>query len=101
MVLHLPHAAGGFGVTFNDITKDDAFYTTTVRFVVWLDAFSQERQGLWLPKDDLRDTSSRSSPPLVLFGDIHDGLLSKYDCKDSSPPTAVTSHGCRDGREYY
>ena len=66
MVLHLPHAAGGFGVTFNDITKDDAFYTTTVRFVVWLDAFSQERQGLWLPKDDLKDASSWSSPPLVL-----------------------------------
>ena len=22
MVLHLPHAAGGFGVTFNDLTKD-------------------------------------------------------------------------------
>ena len=29
MVLHLPHSEGGFGVTFNDITKDAAFYTTT------------------------------------------------------------------------
>jgi hypothetical protein len=26
------------------------------------DAFSQERQGLWLPKDDLQDSSSWSSP---------------------------------------
>ncbi len=34
MVLHLPHAEGGFGVTFNDDTKDAAFYTTTSRFVV-------------------------------------------------------------------
>jgi hypothetical protein len=33
MVLHLPHAEGGFGVTFNDVTKDDVFYTTTSRFV--------------------------------------------------------------------
>jgi hypothetical protein len=33
MVLHLPHAEGGFGVTFNDITKDAAFYATTSRFV--------------------------------------------------------------------
>ena len=24
MVLHLPHAEGGFGVTLNDITKDAA-----------------------------------------------------------------------------
>ena len=43
MVLHLPHAEGGFGVTFNDVTKDAALYTTTSRFVAWLGAFSQER----------------------------------------------------------
>ena len=36
MVLHLQHAEGGFGVTFNDVTKDAAFYTTTSRFVAWL-----------------------------------------------------------------
>jgi hypothetical protein len=28
-VLHLPHVEGGFGVTFNDISMDAAFYTTT------------------------------------------------------------------------
>ncbi len=33
MVLHLSHAEGVFGVTFNDVTKDAAFYTTTSRFV--------------------------------------------------------------------
>ena len=36
MVLHLPHAEGGFGVTFNDVTKDAVFYTTTSRFVVFV-----------------------------------------------------------------
>jgi hypothetical protein len=58
MVLYLPHAEGGFRVTFNDVTKDSAFYTTISRFVAWLGAFSQERQGLWLPNDDLQDPSS-------------------------------------------
>ena len=58
MVLHLPRVEGGFGVTFNDVTKDATFYTTTSRFVAWLRTFSQERQGLWLPKDDLQDPSS-------------------------------------------
>jgi hypothetical protein len=48
MVLHLPHAEGGFWVTLNDITKGAAFYVTTSRFVSWLGAFSQERQVLWL-----------------------------------------------------
>jgi hypothetical protein len=36
MVLHLPHDEGGFGVTINDVTKDDAFYTTTSHFVSWM-----------------------------------------------------------------
>jgi hypothetical protein len=31
MVLHLPHTEGGVGETFNCITKDTAFYTTTSR----------------------------------------------------------------------
>ena len=79
MVLHLPHAEGGFGVTFNDVTKDAAFYTTTSRFVAWLGAFPQERQQLWLPKDHLRDSSSWSSPPLMLLRDIHSKLIDQYD----------------------
>jgi hypothetical protein len=82
MVLHLPHTEGGFGVPFNCVTKDDAFYTTTSRFVAWLGAFPQERQELWLPKDDLRDSSSWSSPPLVLLCDIHSKLLVQYNCKE-------------------
>lgn len=68
-------------VTFNDVTKDAAFYTTTSRFVAWLGAFPQERQKLWLPKDDLRDSSSWSSPPILLLRDIHSNLLTQYDCK--------------------
>ena len=44
-------------------------------------AFSQERQGLWLYKDDLKDTSSWSFPPLLLLRDIHSRLLTQYDCK--------------------
>jgi hypothetical protein len=87
MVLHLPHAEGGFGVPFNCVTKDAAFYTTTSRFVSWIGAFSQARQELWLLKDDLRDSSSWSSPPLVLLRDIHATLISQYDCKDVCAPS--------------
>jgi hypothetical protein len=99
MVLHLPHAEGGFGVTFNEVTKDAPFYTaTTSRFVAWLGAFTQERQVLWLPKDDLKDSSSWSSPPLVLLRDMHNGLLAKYDCKDSVPPPDQSGERARPGR---
>jgi hypothetical protein len=87
MVLHLPHAGGGFGVPFNCVTKDTAFYTTTSPFVSWIGAFSQARQELWLPKDDLRDSSSWSSPPLVLLRDIHANLIAQYDCKEVCAPS--------------
>jgi hypothetical protein len=89
MVLHLPHAEGGCGVTFNDVTKDAAFYITTSRFVAWLGAFPQERQRLWLPKDDLRDSSSWSSPPLLPLRDIHCKLLTQYDCKEVCVPSPL------------
>ncbi len=99
MVLHLPHAEGGFGVTFNDVTKDAAFCTNTSRFVAWLGAFSQERQGLWLPKDDLQDSSSWSSPPLLLLRDIHSKLLTHYDCKEGCAPSQSQAHvGAHGGR---
>ena len=42
---------------------------------------------MWLTKDNLKDSSTWSSPSLVLLRDIHDSLLTTYDCKDSvSPP---------------
>ena len=66
--------------------------------MAWLGAFPQERQGLWLPKDDLKDSSSWSSPPLVLLRDIHNGLLVNYDCKDSAPPPAQPGARARHGR---
>jgi hypothetical protein len=47
---------------------------------------TRNRQRLWLPKDDPRDSSSSwSSPPLLLLRDIRDihvKLLTQYDCKD-------------------
>ena len=69
-------------MTFNHVTKNAAFYTTTSRFVAWLGTFPQERQQLWLPKDDLRDSSSWASPPLVLLRDIHSKLLTQYNYKE-------------------
>jgi hypothetical protein len=93
MVLHLPHAEGGFGVTFNDVTKDAAFYTTTSRFVACLGAFSQDLQGLWLPKDVLQDSSSWSSSPLLLLRDIHSELLTQFNCKEGCAPALSRAHG--------
>jgi hypothetical protein len=59
------------------------------RFVPWLGAFPQERQGLWFPKHVLQDSSAWSSPPLVFLRDIHNVLLTKYDFKEDSPPLSL------------
>ncbi len=95
MVIHLPHAEGGFGVPFNCVTKDTAVYSTTSRFVSFLGDFSQERQRMWLPVDDLQDSSSWTSPPLRLLRDIHSNLISKYDCKEVCAPSQSQGNvGC-------
>ncbi len=97
-VLHLPHAEGDFGVTFNDVTKDASFYTTTSRFVTWHGAFSRERQGLWLPKNDLQDSSSWSSSPLLILRDIHSKVLTDYNFKEVCAPSQSQTHvGTSDG----
>ncbi len=72
---------------FNRVTKDVDFYTATLRFVPWIDTFPQERQELWLPKDNLRDSSSWSSPPLLLLRDLHTKLISQYDYKEVCAPS--------------
>ncbi len=51
-------------------------------------AFSQARQELWLPKDDLRDSFSWSSPPLMLLRDIHSKLIDQYNCKEVCAPSS-------------
>jgi hypothetical protein len=50
---------------------------------------------LWFPKDDLRDSSSWSSPPLLLLRDIHVNLLTQCDCKEvcASPQSQVNVGG--------
>jgi hypothetical protein len=47
----------------------------------------QERQDLWLSKDDLRDSSSWSSPPLMLLLDIHSNLITQYDYQEVCTPS--------------
>ncbi len=97
MVLHLPHAEGGFGASYNCVTQDSSFYTTTSLFVSWMGDFSQGRQELWFPKDDLRDSSSLSSPPLRILRDIHSKVIDQYDCKEVcvTSPSQVNA-GARD-----
>ncbi len=59
-------------------------YFILLLHVLWSDLvfFSQERQELWLLKDDLRDSSSWSSPPIVFLRDIHSKLLNQFDYRE-------------------
>ena len=53
---------------------------------------------MWLPKDDLQDSASWSSPPLVLLRDIHSHLIANCDCKDTVPPQSQPGERARVGR---
>ena len=39
-------------MTFNDITKDVAFYTSTSRFVAWLGTFPKYPHPSFMPQDE-------------------------------------------------
>jgi hypothetical protein len=41
-----------------------------------------------LPKDNLLDSSSWSSPPLMFLRDIHSKLHYQYDCKEVCAPSS-------------
>ena len=49
--------------------------------------FLRKVNGCGCPKDDLRDSSSWSSPPLQILRDIHVKLITLYDCKEVCAPT--------------
>ena len=51
-----------------------------------------------MPEDDLRDSSSWSSPPLVLLRDIHSKLLTQYDTKEVCTPSQSQVHVETSGR---
>ncbi len=42
---------------------------------------------MWLTKDHLRDSSSWTSPPLVLLRDIHSKFLTQYESKEVCTPS--------------
>jgi hypothetical protein len=53
--------------------------------VLWLGLVSLPRSDrVSGSQDDLKDSSSWCSPPLVLLRDIQNDILSNYDYKDSS-----------------
>ena len=53
---------------------------------------------MWLPKDDVQD-SSWASPPLLLLRDIHSKLLTEYHCKEGCALPQSQAHvGARSGR---
>ena len=64
MVLHLPHTEGGFGVTFNDVTKDSVFYTTTSHLVVPL---SLPQFNRLVETSFVRDESSASNADVTVI----------------------------------
>ncbi len=96
MVLHLPHAHGGFGVQSNQITRHAAFYTTTARFVAWMGRFSPALQRAWIPTARLDDSSTWVSPPLSMLKEIHHRLLADYNCEEDTQQSSQAAADSQD-----
>ena len=73
MCIHLPHAEDGFGVTFNDVTKDASFYTTTSRQVEQLSSCSQQLVVATVEESVLKtemsglESQEEDAPKCILF----------------------------------
>jgi hypothetical protein len=90
MVIHLPHDHGGFGITSNVKSRKAALYTATARFTAFVGTLPLANQSTWL-QDNLTDSSTWTSPPLLAMRSIHEELLANYDFTKDQPPNLQRS----------
>ena len=88
MVMHSPHAEGGWGVCANRVSRLAALWNTKARFVAWLGHLPQEAQAIWLPNNDLAVPEDWQQPGLLQLTKAHAELISKYRCKEGPAPAA-------------
>jgi hypothetical protein len=76
------HSYIGFILDFASSIHNKQTRIKTLYFIILPLSTQLPSQELWLPQDDLRDSFSWSSPPLMLLRDIHSKILGQYGCKE-------------------
>jgi hypothetical protein len=84
--VELPHHKGGLGITPLPASGMAAFYSATAHLVSWLGSLPHASE--WVAGQNLADPNTWNSSALQPLKQLHDNLLTHYNCTEWAPPLA-------------
>jgi len=88
VIVELPHHKGGLGITPLPAGMA-AFYSATAHMVSWLGSLPHASE--WVAGQNLADPNTLNSSALQTFKQLHDRLLTHYNCTEWAPPLVADS----------
>jgi hypothetical protein len=87
VIVELPHHQGGLGITPMPASGMAAFYSATAHMVSWLGSLPHASE--WVAGQNLADPNTWNSSGLQTLKQLHDKLLTHYNCTEwALPPVA-------------
>ena len=83
-IVELPHHEGGLGITPLPASGMAAFYSATANLVSWLGSLPHASQ--WVAGQTLDDPTTWTCSALSTLKQLHDNLLTLYNCSEWAPP---------------
>ena len=89
VIVELPCHNGGLGITHLPASGMGAFYCATARMVSWLSSLPYASE--WVACQNLADPNTWNSSALQPLKQLHDKLLTHYNCTEWAPPLVDTA----------
>ena len=84
VIVELPRHKGGLGITPLPASGMAAFYSATAHLVSWLGSLPHASE--WVAGQNLADLNTWNSSALQILKQLHDRLLTHYNCTEWAPP---------------
>ena len=89
VIVELPHLKGGLGIAPLPASAMAAFYSATAQMVSWLGSLPHASE--WVADQNLADPNTWNSSALQILKQLHDRLLTHYNCTEWAPPLVADS----------
>jgi hypothetical protein len=86
VIVESPHHKGGLGITSLPASGMSAFYSVNDHLVSWLGSLPHASK--WVDGQNLADPNTWSRAALQTLKQLHDNLLTHYNCTEWAPPLA-------------
>jgi hypothetical protein len=83
VIVELPHHKGALGITPLPASGMAAFYSATAHLVSWLGSLPHASE--WVAGQNLADPNTWNGSALHTLKQLHDNLLSHYNCTEWAP----------------